>query len=62
MLPRQKVNYHLRTLEAHGLVEPAGDRHRPGYRLLVRARRGRTSGSAARSSPTTARAPIRAAS
>jgi hypothetical protein len=30
MLPRQKVNYHLRTLEAHGLVEPAGDRHRPG--------------------------------
>lgn len=25
-LPRQKVNYHLRTLEAHGLVEPAGER------------------------------------
>ena len=25
-LARQKVNYHLRTLEAHGLVEPAGER------------------------------------
>lgn len=25
-LPRQKANYHLRTLEAHGLVRPAGER------------------------------------
>ena len=25
-LTRQKVNYHLRTLEAHGLVTPAGER------------------------------------
>ncbi|MDT5014252.1 MAG: hypothetical protein QOD39_412 [Mycobacterium sp.] len=25
-LTRQKVNYHLKTLEAHGLVEPAGER------------------------------------
>lgn len=25
-LPRQKVNYHLRTLEAHGLVRLAGER------------------------------------
>lgn len=25
-LTRQKVNYHLRALEAHGLVEPAGER------------------------------------
>jgi len=25
-LPRQKVNYHLRTLEAHGLVRVAGER------------------------------------
>src|SRR5215510_3703936 len=25
-LPRQKVNYHLRALEAHGLVKPAGTR------------------------------------
>lgn len=25
-LSRQKVNYHLKTLEAHGLVEPAGER------------------------------------
>ncbi|MFD2474312.1 ArsR/SmtB family transcription factor [Amycolatopsis silviterrae] len=25
-LTRQKVNYHLRALEAHGLVEPAGTR------------------------------------
>ncbi len=25
-LPRQKVNYHLRTLERHGLVQPAGTR------------------------------------
>ena len=36
-LPRQKVNYHLRTLEAHGLVEPAGERRWGGIteRLLV---------------------------
>jgi DNA-binding transcriptional ArsR family regulator len=27
-LPRQKVNYHLRTLEAHGLVELAEERKR----------------------------------
>ncbi|MDX2706460.1 helix-turn-helix domain-containing protein [Streptomyces sp. PA03-6a] len=27
-LPRQKVNYHLRTLEAHGLVELAGERRK----------------------------------
>src|SRR5690606_24728337 len=25
-LPRQKVNYHLRKLESHGLVKPAGER------------------------------------
>lgn len=25
-LSRQKVNYHLKALEAHGLVEPAGER------------------------------------
>lgn len=25
-IPRQKVNYHLRALEAHGLVRPAGER------------------------------------
>jgi DNA-binding transcriptional ArsR family regulator len=25
-LTRQKVNYHLKALEAHGLVEPAGER------------------------------------
>ncbi|MGE3619180.1 MAG: ArsR/SmtB family transcription factor [Acidimicrobiia bacterium] len=29
-LPRQKVNYHLRTLEAHGLVELAEERRRGG--------------------------------
>jgi DNA-binding transcriptional ArsR family regulator len=29
-LPRQKVNYHLRTLEAHGLVELADVRRRGG--------------------------------
>jgi DNA-binding transcriptional ArsR family regulator len=36
-LPRQKVNYHLRTLEAHGLVRPAGERRWGGLteRLLV---------------------------
>ncbi len=36
-LPRQKVNYHLRTLQAHGLVEPAGERRWGGLteRLLV---------------------------
>ena len=36
-LTRQKVNYHLRTLEAHGLVEPAGERRHGGLteRLLV---------------------------
>jgi DNA-binding transcriptional ArsR family regulator len=35
-LSRQKVNYHLRTLEAHGLVEPAGERRWGGLteRLL----------------------------
>lgn len=27
-LPRQKVNYHLRTLEQHGLVELAGERRK----------------------------------
>src|ERR671915_841338 len=36
-LARQKVNYHLRTLEAHGLVEVAGKRRWGGLteRLLV---------------------------
>ena len=36
-LARQKVNYHLRTLEAHGLVEVAGERRWGGIteRLLV---------------------------
>ena len=27
-LPRQKVNYHLRTLEGHGLIELAEERKR----------------------------------
>jgi DNA-binding transcriptional ArsR family regulator len=36
-LTRQKVNYHLRTLEAHELVEPAGERRWGGLteRLMV---------------------------
>ena len=36
-LSRQKVNYHLRTLESHGLVRPAGERRWGGLteRLLV---------------------------
>jgi DNA-binding transcriptional ArsR family regulator len=36
-LPRQKVNYHLRALEAHGLVEVAEERQWGGLteRLLV---------------------------
>jgi hypothetical protein len=36
-ITRQKVNYHLRALEAHGLVEPAGTRAWGGLteRLLV---------------------------
>lgn len=36
-LPRQKVNYHLRALEAHGLVRLAGERKWGGLteRLLV---------------------------
>jgi DNA-binding transcriptional ArsR family regulator len=36
-LPRQKVNYHLRTLEAHGLVAIAEERRHGGLteRLLV---------------------------
>jgi DNA-binding transcriptional ArsR family regulator len=36
-LPRQKVNYHLRALEAHGLVHPAGERRWGGLteRVLV---------------------------
>jgi len=29
-IPRQKVNYHLRTLEAHGLLELAEERRRGG--------------------------------
>jgi predicted ArsR family transcriptional regulator len=29
-LPRQKINYHLRTLEAHGLVEVAEERRHGG--------------------------------
>lgn len=37
-LPRQKVNYHLRLLEEHGLVEPVGERPRRGLtERLVRA-------------------------
>ncbi|HRC41405.1 ArsR/SmtB family transcription factor [Nostocoides sp.] len=37
-LPRQKVNYHLRTLEAHGLVHEVGTRQRRGLReRLVQA-------------------------
>lgn len=36
-LTRQKVNYHLRILEEHGLVEPAGERQWGGIteRLMV---------------------------
>lgn len=36
-LTRQRVNYHLRALEAHGLVRPAGERRWGGLteRLLV---------------------------
>jgi predicted ArsR family transcriptional regulator len=36
-LPRQKVHYHLKALEAHGLVAPAGTRRWGGLteRLLV---------------------------
>lgn len=36
-IARQKVNYHLRALEAHGLVTPAGERRWGGLteRLLV---------------------------
>ena len=37
-LPRQKVNYHLRTLGAHGLVHEVGTRQRRGLReRLVQA-------------------------
>ena len=40
-LPRQKVNYHLRTLEAHKLVSVAGKRRWGGLteRLLAHMRR-----------------------
>lgn len=36
-LPRQKVNYHLRTMESHGLIEVAGEKQWGGLteRLLV---------------------------
>jgi len=36
-IPRQKVNYHLRALELHGLVELAGERRHGGIveRLVV---------------------------
>ena len=35
-LPRQKVNYHLRTLEAHGLVRAAGERRWGGLTERLR--------------------------
>jgi DNA-binding transcriptional ArsR family regulator len=35
-LPRQKVNYHLRTLEAHGLVRRAGERRWGGLTERLR--------------------------
>lgn len=36
-LPRQKVNYHLRALEAHGLVHPVGERRWGGLTERVLA-------------------------
>ena len=38
-LPRQKIGYHLRALEAAGLVHPAGERRKRGFteRLFVAA-------------------------
>ena len=43
-LPRQKVNYHLRLLEQHGLVELVEERPRRGLtERVVRATAGRTS-------------------
>ena len=39
-MPRQKIGYHLRALEAAGLVRPAGERRKRGFteRLFVAAR------------------------
>ena len=36
-LPRQKINYHLRTLEAHGLVRLVEERQRRGLteRMMI---------------------------
>ena len=41
-LPRQKINYHLRTLEAHGLVRLVEERQRRGLteRVVVATARG----------------------
>ena len=58
-LPRQKVNYHLRTLERHGLVElvagaAQGQHDRAaaaGGRGLLRDLAGRAGGGGARSGP-----------
>lgn len=38
-MPRQKVGYHLRALEAAGLVQPAGERRKRGFteKLFVAA-------------------------
>lgn len=38
-MPRQKIGYHLRALEAAGLVQPAGERRKRGFteRLFVAA-------------------------
>src|SRR5688500_12673650 len=38
-MPRQKIGYHLRALEAAGLVRPAGERRKRGFteRLFVAA-------------------------
>ncbi len=48
-LPRQKVNYHLRTLEAQGLVELAEERKRGGITERVAAGHGRPLRRVARS-------------
>lgn len=39
-MPRQRIGYHLRALEAAGLVQPAGERRKRGFteRLFVAAR------------------------
>src|ERR1039457_6291471 len=60
-LPRQKVNYHLRTLERHGLIELVGERRKGNMteRLLQAAAASYVISPAGPALPAVAPAPAR---